>query len=168
MQTLDRDEVTIHIDAPPTTLYDLVADVTQMPGLSPEVVRCVWAGDATGPVAGARFDATNKARRGPTWKNRPVVITADQAREFAFSRTEKMAGTVVWRYRFEPEGGGTRVTESYEVTEPVSRLGWFVIERLYGGRDRRADLRAGMEQTLQRLRALAETPSASQAPPTGV
>ena len=51
--------------------------------------------------------------------------------------------------------GGTRVVESYEVERPVTRLGWFAIERVFRG-DRRAALRAGMRTTLARLRAAAE------------
>lgn len=112
---------------------------------------------------GARFEATNRLRRGRPWKNRPVVVSADRGREFSFARTEKMAGTVVWSYRFEADGAGTRVSESYVVTRPISRLGWFVIERLFGGRDRRSALRAGMTETLDRLRVAAE----SSPPPGG-
>ncbi|MGE5720443.1 MAG: hypothetical protein ACM3XQ_11255, partial [Nocardioidaceae bacterium] len=81
---------------------------------------------------------------------------------FAFSRTEKGAGTIVWRYSFTPDGTGTRVTESYQVTRPVTLFGWFIIGVLYGNKDRRGDLRRGMTQTLQRLAALTEkgkTPS---------
>jgi len=63
----------------------------------------------------------------------------------------------VWRYLFQPDGDGALVTESYEVTRPVSRLGWFIIGRLYGRHDRRADLRAGMEHTLHRIRESAES-----------
>lgn len=33
---------------------------------------------------------------------------------------------MTWRYVFQGVPGGTRVTESYEVTRPLSRLGWFV------------------------------------------
>jgi hypothetical protein len=69
-----------------------------------------------------------------------VVTAADPGREFAFSRTEKFTGTIVWRYRLEREGDGTRVTESYDVVKPVTRFGWFVIGRLFGGHDRRSDL----------------------------
>ena len=156
MQTLDHDELTTFIQAPPETVYALVADVTRMPEFSPEVVHCEWMEGSTGPAVGARFEATNKVSGGRAWKNRPVVVAADPGREFAFSRTEKFSGTVVWRYLFEPEGTGTRVTESYDVTRPVSRLGWFIIERLFGGRDRRGDLRRGMQQTLERLGATAE------------
>lgn len=164
MQTLDHDHVSVHIDAAPEVVYALVTDVTRTPEFSPEVLRCTWLDGATRPAVGARFEAVNKAGRGPAWKNRPVVIAAEPAREFAFSRTEKLSGTLVWRYRLEPDGGGTRLTESYEVTEPISRLGWFVIDRLYGRHDRRTDLRTGMQQTLQRIRETAEQSGTSPDP----
>lgn len=156
MQPLDRDEQTIHIDATPDAVYALIADVTRMPEFSPEVRRCTWLDGATGPAVGARFAAVNKVKRGPAWTNKPVVTTVEPAHEFAFSRTEAFAGTVAWRYRFEPEDGGTRVIESYEVTKPLTWFGWFIIEKIFGGRDRRAALHDGMRQTLERLRTTAE------------
>ena len=155
-QELDQDQVSAQIDASPQVLYDIVADVTRTHELSPEVVACRWLDGATGPLVGARFEAVNKAGRGRAWKNRPVVVTADRGREFAFVRTEKLAGSILWRYRFTASDVGTLVTESYEVTRPVSAVGWFVIGVLYGLGDRRSDLRAGMEETLGRLRAAAE------------
>ncbi len=109
-----------------------------------------------GPAVGARFRAKNHAGRGPGWHNEPIVTVAERGQEFAFSRTEKGAGTVVWRYMFTPEKSGTRVTESYDVTEPVTIFGWFIIGVLYGNKDRRTDLHRGMTQTLQRLAVLAE------------
>lgn len=157
MQTLDRDEVSAYVAAPPAQVYAVIADVTRTPELSPEVTACRWLGGATGAAPGARFEATNRAgSRGRSWRNRPVVTTVEPGREFAFSRTEPFAGTVVWHYRFEPEGNGTRVTESYEVTQPVTRVGWFVIEKVFGCPDRRTELRTGMEETLQRLKALVQ------------
>jgi hypothetical protein len=160
MQTLDHDHVVAYIEAPPDAVYALIADVTRTPELSPEILRCTWLDGATGPAVGARFEAVNKAGRGPAWKNRPVVIAADPGREFAFSRTERFAGTLVWRYLFEPDGTGTRLTESYDVTVPISRLGWFIIDGLYGCRNRRADLRAGMEHTMQRIRDILDRDAA--------
>ena len=155
MQTLDRDEVTALVPAPPEDVYALLADVTRTPELSPEIERCVWLDGATKAEPGARFQAVNRAgKRGWAWKNRPVVLVADPGREFAFSRTEPFAGTVVWRYRVEPANGGTRVTESYEVTKPISPIGWFIIGRVFGCPDRRSDLRVGMESTLRRVAAL--------------
>ncbi len=158
MQTLDRDEVSAVVGAPPAEVYALVADVTRMPEFSPEVVSCRWLDGADGPAVGARFEAVNAAAAGKTWKNRPVVTVAEPGREFAFTRTEPLAGTIAWRYRLEPVEGGTRVTESYEVQRPVSRLGWLVIERVFRGGNRREALRAGMRTTLEQLRAAVEVP----------
>jgi hypothetical protein len=156
MQQLDRDEVSTLIHAPADDLYALIADVTRTPEFSPAVVRCSWLDDATGPVVGARFEAVNTTEGGKTWKNRPVVTAAVPGREFAFRRTEPFAGTLLWRYRLAPEAGGTRVTESYEVTRPVTRLGWFIIERIFKAGDVPAGLHSGMQTTLERLRATAE------------
>lgn len=153
MQTLDRDSVSIHICAPAEDIYQLVADVTRMPEFSPEILSCTWLG----PSVGARFAARNKVARRPAWTNKPVVTVVEPGCAFAFARTEKFAGTVEWSYRFEPDADGTTVTESYEVTRPLSRIGWFVIGTLFGRADRRNDLRLGMQQTLERMRDTAES-----------
>jgi hypothetical protein len=164
MQTLDRDELEITVAAPPETVYALVADVTRMPEFSPELVRCRWLDGANGPAVGARFEAVNTTAAGRQWKNRPVVTAAEPGREFAWGRTERFAGTLTWRYRFEPVEGGTRVIESYEVERPVSRLGWFFIEKIYRAGSRRDELRAGMRTTLARLRATAEAQARTDSP----
>lgn len=156
MQTLDRDEVVRVVHASPDAVYRLVSDVTRTPEHSPEVVRCTWEDGATGPAVGARFTARNAVGRGPAWNNHPVVTVADPGRAFAVSRTEKGGGTVVWRYDLEPHADGTLVRQSYEVTSPVTRFGWFIIGTLYGLKDRRAGLRANMEQSLSRLAAIVE------------
>jgi hypothetical protein len=162
MQTLDHDSVSLHVAAPADDVYQLVADVTRMPEFSPEILSCRWLDGARGPAVGARFAARNKVPRRPAWTNKPVVTVVEPGRAFAFARTEKFGGTVEWSYRFEPDRDGTKVTESYEVTRPLSRIGWFVIGTLFGRADRRSDLRGGMEQTLQRMRETAERESKSR------
>jgi hypothetical protein len=154
MQTLDTDTVTRRIAATPEALYAIVSDVTRTPELSPEIVHAEWV-DGGGPFVGARFRATNKVSRGPSWTNEPEVVAADPGREFAFVRREKTAGHVMWRYLFEPVEGGTLVTESYEVTKRIPWIGWVIITYAFGRENRRADLRAGMEHTLRRLEELA-------------
>ena len=156
IQDLDHDSVSLHMRAYPESIYALVADVTRTPEFSPELVECRWLRGATGPAVGARFKARNKMPNRPAFSNKPVVTVADPGRAFAFARTEPFGGTVEWRYEFASDGDGTLVTESYSVTKPVSRFGWFIIGTLFGRKDRRADLHAGMEQTLQRLRQVAE------------
>jgi hypothetical protein len=164
-QEFSTDTVERYIEATPEALYDIVADVTRTPELSPEVAHCEWIDGATGPVVGARFRAKNSVGRGPNWHNKPVVTVADRGREFVFERTEPFAGTVQWGYRFEPQGTGTCVTEWYRMTKELTIVGWFIIGGIYGLKDRTADLRRGMLATLERLAAIAEPASReSEAP----
>ena len=156
IQDLDHDSVSLHMGATPDELYAIVSDVTRTPQFSPEIVECTWLDGATGPAVGARFKARNKMPNRPAFSNKPVVTIADPGREFAFARTEPLGGTVEWTYRFEPKGDGTLVTESYRVTKALHPIGWFIIGVLFGRKDRRADLRKGMEQTLERMRAVVE------------
>jgi hypothetical protein len=80
---------------------------------SPESVRCVWLDGATEPAVGARFKGWN--RRGVMrWSNTPVVIAADEGREFAFDR-RSMGFSVIWRFTMEPSGTGTLVRECYRL-----------------------------------------------------
>jgi Polyketide cyclase / dehydrase and lipid transport len=155
-QELTTDTVDRYIEATPEALYDLIADVTRTPERTPDVVRCEWLDGATGPKVGARFKATNRLGRGPNWSNKPVVTVADRGEEFSFTRTEPFAGTILWRHRFVPEGSGTRMYESYEVIKPIRRMGWFIIDTLYGMKDRRSELRASMVQSMDRVAELLE------------
>ena len=83
---------------------------------SPECQRVEWEGGASA-APGARFVGHN--RGGPRgllrWSRHGRVLAADPGREFAFVTEEGGRESTVWRYRFEPVDGGTRVTESYEV-----------------------------------------------------
>jgi hypothetical protein len=65
-------------------------------------------------------------------------------------------GTVVRRYTLTPEGDGTRLTGSDEVTGPASRLRRFVVERLHRRHDRGAERRRDLRAALERVRATAE------------
>jgi hypothetical protein len=156
LQTLDHDSARLRIAASADELYGLVADVTRTPEFSPEILQCTWLDGATGPAVGARFAARNKVPHRPPWTNKPVVTVADRPTTFSFARTEAFAGTVEWTYTFQGDGDGTIVTESYDVTKPLSRVGWFIIGTLFGRHDRRTDLRDGMQQTLERIRTVAE------------
>lgn len=155
MQTLDQDSCSITIDAPAETVFDLVSDIHEMAGFSPELVSCRWLDGADRAAVGTRFEAVNHVGRA-RWKNRPVVIQYDRPHAFAISRTEHFAGTLTWSYQLTGEGDTTHLTESYEVTRPIGRIGWLIIEKLGGGHDRRTDLRRGMGATLAAIKAAAE------------
>jgi hypothetical protein len=163
MQDLDHDSVSLHMRARPEDVYALVADVTRTPEFSPEILECVWLDGVTAPAVGARFKARNKVPNRPSWSNKPVVTVVEPGRQFSFARTEPFGGTVEWSYQFEPDGDGTLVTESYTVTKKLGRVGWFIIGVLFARKDRRSDLHAGMEQTLQRIRSAVEQSGATAA-----
>jgi uncharacterized protein YndB with AHSA1/START domain len=152
----EHDEVSIDIDAPPDEVYVLVSDITRMGEWSPECRRCTWAKGASGPAVGARFRARNKGPRGPSWFNTPKVTTASQGREFAFNRSGPGIGSYTWRYVMTPTPSGTTLTESYDAERPLPALMSWLTEKWVGSDDRDADLRRGMETTLQRIKAAAE------------
>jgi uncharacterized protein YndB with AHSA1/START domain len=163
MQSLDHDEVSLLIEAAPEQVYALVADVTKMPTYSPELVECRWLDGATVAAVGARFSARNKVTRGPSWVNKPVITSLEPGRAISWSRSEPFGGTVEWSYRFDPTDSGTQVTESYRVTKPIGRIGWLIIGTMSATKDRRGQIRTGMQETLHRLKAALESETAQPA-----
>ncbi len=141
------DEVSIEIDAPPEAVYDLVSDITQVGRWSPETYRADWRGGSHGPAVGARFRGWNK--RGPLrWFTDCEVETADPGWAFAF----RVRGTSArWGYRLEPSDGGTRLTETRDLSRSPAVGRWF--NRLIG---QDQVLQRGMQQTVERIKAAAE------------
>ena len=157
MQSLDHDSASVTIDASPEAVFALVTDIDRMSEFSPELVSCRWLDGADGPAVGARFEAVNQLPGHKSWKNRPMVTVYEPSRRYAVSRTEPFAGTVVWSYDLSSEDGRTVLTESYQVTKRVSRIGWLIIERGFGGTDRRGALARGMRATLDAIKRSAES-----------
>lgn len=154
MKRLGHDEVELTIDATAAALYQLVSDVRRTPEWSSEVISCDWIDGASTAAVGARFRARNK-RRWLTWSNTPVVEVADGPREFAFTRTERGAGTIRWFYRFTPAGASTMVRHGYEVLQPVPVALHVALRILFGVRDLRSDLHQNITTSLRRLAAAA-------------
>jgi hypothetical protein len=102
----------IVIDRSPEEVYDMVADVTRTGEWSPVCKECWWD-EGEGPRVGAMFTGRNvTAER--TWETRAEVLAADQGRAFAFIVAEPPT-RATWSYAFEPEGHGTKVTETWEL-----------------------------------------------------
>jgi hypothetical protein len=146
---------TIHIDAPPEKVYGLVSDVTRMGEWSPETHTCVWLDGATGPKVGARFKGSN--RNGfARWSTKPHVVAADEGREFAFVVDFAGKDTTKWTYRFEPDGNGAKVTESFEMMRDMPFIVAAFEKYLMRVKDRRTALIADMEKTLARIKGAVE------------
>jgi uncharacterized membrane protein len=150
---LTNDSESVLINAPGERVYDLVADMSRMGEWSPECQRVDWTDDSDGPVPNATFVGHN--RGGPfglmKWTRRGRVLTADRGHEFAFVTEEGGRESTLWRYRFEPAGDRTRVTESYEVRWIPT---WARIIDVPTNRHR--EVVEAMRHTLQRLKTAAE------------
>ena len=160
---LTTDRVELDIEAEADVLYAMVSDLPRIGEWSPECENVTWEGDVTVPVEGTTFLGHNAVGPGRRirYKRHGTVLTADPGREFAFITDEGGRPSTVWRYRFEPLGGGrTRVTESYEVRWIPT---WARI--LDVPVNRHKELLEGMATTLARLKATAEAPSRRAASP---
>jgi hypothetical protein len=106
----------ITIDRPPEDLYAIVSDVTRIGELSPVCQAGTWDDPAQAGQDGAWFTGHNAIGEF-TWDTHCQVVVADPGREFAFVN-HGPAGDVElvrWGYTFEPRGGGTVATESWQL-----------------------------------------------------
>jgi len=148
-------QASVLVDASPDAVWALVTDVTRTGEWSPENTGGVWLDGATGPAVGARFKGSN--RRGKTkWATTCVVTAAEPGREFAFATGRPGKPETVWRYVLEPDGDGTRVTESFELVKPLGAVSNFVTRVTTGVKDRRADLEENVRTSLAQLKEIAE------------
>jgi uncharacterized protein YndB with AHSA1/START domain len=148
--------VSTTVEAPGERVYDLVSDITRMGDWSPESQGGRWLDGASGPAVGARFKGRNQ-RGWRRWSTTCEVTEADPGEAFAF-RVTSIGGMRVatWRYRMEPAGSSTTVTEEWTDDRGGTMK---VLGRLATGvPDRAEHNRAGMQQTLTALKAAAESP----------
>ena len=146
-------EAGVEIDTPPARVWELVSDLPRMASWSPMVLRTVVLG---GPVR-VGTQAINVNRRGlMVWPTRSTIVRFEPERELAFRVAENH---MVWSFSLTPLEGGTRtrVVQRREPGEGITRLSRTFIGTVLGGQsDFTDDLRTGMRQTLDRLKAEAE------------
>ena len=118
-----NDSVVIAVD--PHTVWEQVADPTQMPRWSPENTGARVAGGRPLPE-GEVFAGTNQRGRA-RWSTECVVRHSVPGERFCFDVRRiglgkpVLAGRIArWDYTFEPVDGGTRVTETWT----DGRRGW--------------------------------------------
>ncbi len=145
--------VTVNMQASPDRVWELVSDVTQIGRYSPETFEAVWVDGATGPAVGAKFRGHVKRNgRGPVYWTTCTVVDCEPGREFAFGVGNGERPLNVWRYRLNPVGETTDVTESFELADTFGlRLYWAVL-----GWARGKTNRDDMRTTLERMKAVVE------------
>jgi uncharacterized protein YndB with AHSA1/START domain len=145
-----HDSVTVHINATPDQVWDLVSDVTRIGEYSPETFEAEWLGDATGPAVGASFRGHVKRNgKGPVYWTTCTVVACDPGRDFAFAVGPEGKQLNTWRYQLAAAGDGTDVTESFQLTDNAGlRLYWKLLGWARGRTNRN-----GMRTTLERMKA---------------
>lgn len=138
------------VAAPPRVVFGILADPRQHPRIDGSgTVK----GSVSGPdrlVLGSRFGMSMK--QGAPYKITNEVVEYDEDRLIAW----RHLGLHRWRYELEPtNGGGTRVTESWDLTH-YPRPMRPVMRALFGAKTQRA-----LEATLVRLGEAAEKDAAS-------
>jgi len=137
------------VAAPPAAIFDLLADATRhhlidgsgmLQGSGPDVPQRLALGDTFGMRMKllVRYSTVNR------------VVELEENRRIAWrTGPEGLAGRLlagrVWRYELEPADGGTRVRESWDITEDHQR---FLLKfgDIYSRKTRR-----DMERTLEQL-----------------
>jgi uncharacterized protein YndB with AHSA1/START domain len=148
--------VTVHMNAPPDKVWDLVSDVTRIGSYSPETFEAEWTGGATGPAVGATFRGHVKRNgKGPVYWTNCVVSTCVPGSEFAFEVLTGGKALNTWTYRIESADGGSDVTESFRLARTVPlRIYWALL-----GWARGKTNHDGMLATLEAVRAEVERPA---------
>jgi uncharacterized protein YndB with AHSA1/START domain len=149
-------EVTTRIEASPDRIWELIGDPTRMGEWSPECRRVEWVGGATGPELRARFRGHNRYGW-RAWATTANIVRYEPGREIAWD--VGLAGFAVanWSYRIDPDLGGRRCTVVEKFGDrrgPVFRALGPVAR---GVKDVDEHNRVGMEETLARIKAAAES-----------
>jgi len=148
--------VTLHIDAEPTRVWELISDITRMGEYSPEVFEAEWLDGATGPAVGARYRGhVKRNERGPTYWTTCKVTECSPGEVFEFGVMMGDKAMNTWRYEFAPgAGGGTDATESFRLSGKILPALWYPL----GGFLRQRRNERDMLRTLERVKAVAEAP----------
>lgn len=153
MPLLQKDETltaSTEVRASAEQVYAVVSDVTRIPEWSPETVRVQW-------LAPDRFRAWNRRRLG-RWRTEAIVLEAVAGQRFSFVVQAMGGDWTQWTYLVEPgsTAGTSRLTEVVRMCVPLP-WGAVVFERLFLFiRDRRKDLQANLELSVDRVRAIVE------------
>ena len=137
----------IDIAATPDAVWRVISDVRRTGEWSPECRRVV-------PAGGSWLLGFNQ--RGRTrWVTLSRISTSVPGREIAW---RVVTNGSVWTYRLGPGEAGTSLVETREVPGGVHRVAaWFTRVFLGGQATHDDELEAGMQTSLQRIKAVAES-----------
>jgi hypothetical protein len=141
------------INAPAASLFAVVSDATRHPEI-----------DGSGALVGAKAGAPHQLamastfgmsmKLGVPYSMSNTVIEFEQDRRIAWQTVlagplGRFVGGRIWRYEFEPAGDGTKVTESWDISQDKQAL--FLKHGKVG-----QHTATSMSKTLDRLAEIAE------------
>jgi hypothetical protein len=140
-----------------TSFIGRAGPVSEVAGLLEAECRgCTWAGDPAAPVLGARFRGANR-RSWLRWTRLNEIIAAEEPGRLIWRTIPSgpYPDSVQWQIDLVPEGGRTRVRESFAVLVMPRLMEWLLWMAVPAHRDRTSDL----ERDLGRLKHLVENSS---------
>ena len=146
----------IEIQAPAERVWALVSDLPGMGRFSPENTGGAWVRGG-GPVVGAVFRGTNAHGR-RRWSTRCTVTRSEPGAAFAFEVRAGGLPVAEWSYALEPTTGGCTLTETWQ--DRRGRLITALGALTTGVQDREAFTSKSIEQTLDAVKATAESTAA--------
>lgn len=152
------DSMIIDVDA--LTLWEQVADPTQMPRWSPENTGAHTPAESRPLQVGEVFEGSNRRNRA-RWVTECVVTASEPGRRFAFevrkigaSAPAISSGIATWVYELEDLGDRTRVTETWN-DDRTTLPDWVaaVVDRVLTGGSSFADFqRMNIHRTLTSMK----------------
>jgi uncharacterized protein YndB with AHSA1/START domain len=135
------------IAAPPEKIFDLLADPSRHREIDGSGTVREAKGGSERLALGSKFGMSMKL--GIPYSMVSTVIEFEDNRRIAWQTRPPIGGSLaggrIWRYELEPVDGGTRVRESWDISQEKVKA---VV------RPARAKTRKNMEQTLERIEAV--------------
>ncbi len=149
------DVVTVErtIAAEPAAIFALLADPNRHRDIDGSGTVRSAKGDAARLAMGSRFGMSMKL--GMPYSMVNEIIEFDEPKRIAWQTRPptsiggKLFGGRIWRYELEPTDGGTRVRESWDVSQEKEP-----VRRLLRGRRTREHTRKAMDATLAKIEQL--------------
>ncbi|MFG1664312.1 SRPBCC family protein [Streptomyces sp. Y7] len=121
-------EVRAWIDAPPDRVWEIVSDVSLMPGMSDELQSVHWLDGASRPAVGARFVGRSRHEALGEWETTSHVIECDSPSVIAWAVDDPSRPAAVWRFRLEGKDDGTELSEWMQLGPGRSGLSFAIDE----------------------------------------
>jgi uncharacterized protein YndB with AHSA1/START domain len=142
------------IAAPPERVWELVTDFDRVPEWSPELVKMV-ALKPGGLRPGQWYLGINR-RKAAVWPTRSVLAVLEPGRAVAWD-TRSSGARWIWELEAAGDGEATHVVHRRPVPRQITLLSRVFAPAFLGGSVEHADeLEAGMQRTVDRLKAAAE------------